>query len=890
MDSSSLQNNGSLLSNYTSRFASRLLKSSEIEDEEITLITRLGSGTFGTVWKGECFGSTVAIKVPIPEKASALTREEIQHLRNEINIMTTNLHPNLILCLGACTEPSKFKIVLELMDGDLERLLIKSDSGKKMTTWQRLALAKDAARGMLWLHSMNPAIIHRDLKLENLMYKKIDKSYHVKISDFGLSILKPQRISRLRGERVGTLITMAPEILKGSKYNEKADVYSFAMLLWQIHTCERLYADLDDLSNEALEARICKNEIRPKIPKDCLPSLAKLMEDCWHDNPEKRPDFEQINSRLDTILVELAIADRHGRAFWSEHFLKEHLVPWDDFAKRFYDYLGSSLPEKKRRRYGDIHARTNYLCLRTILTNARRGEDAAVHIERFGEILDLFGPLNKRRASSFLNILDNIRKVVKEKWFHGTVERAEAHRRLEGREAGTFLVRVTPKERDAFVLTVLKKKGATPHNLAIHKREDGTFTFDNNTSKTYLSLSTVVKEIERLSHLQLVPCPGWPFSFCFDEDEEHECESDDLSSSYSSVSDLRSSTQRLAVEEAPFIDQEDQGRRLADVEDSPLLDSSEENQRTWSPRRERVREDPRPSRPLPSRLHHDGSDLDVGSPLPTSPQQSDLAEGERPLRSRGRNDESPDARLEALRAKLRRREEEAALRQEAKQLGQPSSPLGGSPRLGRALRDRTPNRAREGEGLGEEELEENGTEGSRLSPLIGRHSIITRGRRAGDDDERPRKERQEERARIREQLDAKIVYDKAQLVTRKDNMEKREERARRRPGYGTLRDEERDAKIEQLRAKIREREREREERAREQERERGRELEMEDGSPKGNNQPPVEEEDSTVSEIQIKRKQREEERRRQRERWQKEEEERKLRRERIKSQLAHPTL
>jgi serine/threonine protein kinase len=55
-----------------------------------------------------------------------------------------------------------------------------------------------------------------------MQYKKIDKSYHVKISDFGLSILKPQRISRLRGERVGTLTTMAPEILKGSNYNEKA--------------------------------------------------------------------------------------------------------------------------------------------------------------------------------------------------------------------------------------------------------------------------------------------------------------------------------------------------------------------------------------------------------------------------------------------------------------------------------------------------------------------------------------------------------------------------------------------------------------------------------------------------------------------------------------------
>ena len=72
----------------------------------------------------------------------------------------TNPHPNIMLFLGACTIPGKFKIVMEVLDGDLEHLLLEGE-GKKMSLFQRLLMAKDAAEGMNRLHLSEPAIMHR---------------------------------------------------------------------------------------------------------------------------------------------------------------------------------------------------------------------------------------------------------------------------------------------------------------------------------------------------------------------------------------------------------------------------------------------------------------------------------------------------------------------------------------------------------------------------------------------------------------------------------------------------------------------------------------------------------------------------------------------------------
>ena len=105
----------------------------------------------------------------------------------------------------------------ELLDGDLEKLLQKKDSRGSyvhpLTLFERMDMAKQAALGLNWLHNQDNAIIHRDLKTANLMYKRHGNSYVVKVGDFGLAAIKPKHIKNLREKSKGTPLYMAPEVV-----------------------------------------------------------------------------------------------------------------------------------------------------------------------------------------------------------------------------------------------------------------------------------------------------------------------------------------------------------------------------------------------------------------------------------------------------------------------------------------------------------------------------------------------------------------------------------------------------------------------------------------------------------------------------------------------------
>ncbi len=87
------------------------------------------------------------------------------------------------------------------------------------------------------------------------------------------------------------------QVLKGLKYNESADVYSFSILSWEVCTRKKPYESIDPYKL-ALEVI---NGIRPTIPPDVHPSLAKIIKDCWNPEPTKRPSFSSIEDELLSI-------------------------------------------------------------------------------------------------------------------------------------------------------------------------------------------------------------------------------------------------------------------------------------------------------------------------------------------------------------------------------------------------------------------------------------------------------------------------------------------------------------------------------------------------------------------------------------------------------------
>eukprot|EP01103_Thecamoeba_quadrilineata_P004779 TRINITY_DN1461_c0_g2_i1.p1 TRINITY_DN1461_c0_g2~~TRINITY_DN1461_c0_g2_i1.p1 ORF type:complete len:212 (+),score=28.16 TRINITY_DN1461_c0_g2_i1:497-1132(+) len=195
--------------------------------------------------------------------------------------------------MGVCTTLPNLAIITEFVEkGSLWDHLRKIQCAGFTTVEKPLSMAKDAARGMNYLHQRKPPILHRDLKSPNLL---VDASGSLKVCDFGFTVVKGAANSHTQ---CGTVAYMAPEMLRHEEYDEKVDVYSFGIVLWELYTGGIPY---EGLSNQMIYSQVVHNGSRPPLPPHLAIVLKNLIGDCWHPQPSRRPCFTVILQRLEEI-------------------------------------------------------------------------------------------------------------------------------------------------------------------------------------------------------------------------------------------------------------------------------------------------------------------------------------------------------------------------------------------------------------------------------------------------------------------------------------------------------------------------------------------------------------------------------------------------------------
>jgi serine/threonine protein kinase len=272
----------------------------------------LGAGSFGRVHEAKWLGESYAMKIPRYPSTEAL--------KPEIAAVAGVHHPH-ILGLVFCAEDAKNSVyVMERMDKSLSQMLTDPSSDSQLSLIGRVSVMLQIAEGMKHLHSKG--LVHRDLKTDNILIKcdgpdsessmldlVVKPLWIAKISDFGTTKVKMDSTAWANQTmNTGTTMFMAPEMyaVQGADqlpercHPKKADVYSFGLICFAVLTREPTPFPTDELWNPSMKAfkdRVLRG-MRPQLPPDCPSHLSLLIQQCWDGNPDERPNFEDICTKL----------------------------------------------------------------------------------------------------------------------------------------------------------------------------------------------------------------------------------------------------------------------------------------------------------------------------------------------------------------------------------------------------------------------------------------------------------------------------------------------------------------------------------------------------------------------------------------------------------------
>ncbi|KZV20217.1 wall-associated receptor kinase-like 14-like [Dorcoceras hygrometricum] len=270
---------------------------------------RLGNGAYGTVYSGKLNEGWVAIK-----RIKRRDADSIEQVINEIKLLSSVSHPNLVRLLGCSIEHEEQILVYEFMPNGTLSQHLQREKGNGLPWPVRLTIASETAQAISYLHNaMHPPIYHRDIKSSNIL---LDYNYKSKVADFGLSRLGMVESSHISTAPQGTPGYLDPQYHQHFHLSDKSDVYSFGVVLIEIITARRAVdfsRPQDEVNLAALAVdrigRGCLGEIiDPSLELNLDPwtvssvhKVAELAFRCLAYHRDMRPSMTEVSIELEQI-------------------------------------------------------------------------------------------------------------------------------------------------------------------------------------------------------------------------------------------------------------------------------------------------------------------------------------------------------------------------------------------------------------------------------------------------------------------------------------------------------------------------------------------------------------------------------------------------------------
>lgn len=247
----------------------------------------LGSGSFGTVFKGRWRGRHVAVK-------QFKTREEIDSFLVEVKQLSCVKNPNIVTLYGASTLSDTAYLIMEYAEGGSLNHLLHECKRQDYDLRHACSWAMQTAKGVAYLHSIRPKpIMHRDLKPANLLL--FSRGKILKICDFGTACTVKTKMTN----NTGSALYMAPEVFATDSYLESGDVFSWGIIFWEILVRCQPYKQ--QYSNPYQILWGVNEGTRPLEIEGCPEPIWYLITSAWNKDPTKRPSMHQVAREVEFI-------------------------------------------------------------------------------------------------------------------------------------------------------------------------------------------------------------------------------------------------------------------------------------------------------------------------------------------------------------------------------------------------------------------------------------------------------------------------------------------------------------------------------------------------------------------------------------------------------------